>query len=155
MGPLTLASAPPSSVGSGSESEWGREYEDEDTWYEFSSAYQTGPETHLFPSKDTGLSVRMAKYRRSASHSTTAAPPTRHPRTSMRERRDLRDLDKEIEMEEKEGGGGTRAGLRTVSHLKGIMASNTMAEGEEEFLKTAYRFFLQILVAYKKNSFAI
>ena len=65
MGPLHMTSAAPSTVGSGSESEWGREYEDEDTWYEFSSAYQTGPETHLFPSKDTGLSVRMAKYRRS------------------------------------------------------------------------------------------
>ena len=58
MGPMHLVSAPPSSIGSGSESDWGREYEDEDTWYEFSSVYQTGPETHLFPAKDTGLTLR-------------------------------------------------------------------------------------------------
>ena len=40
MGPPSMVSAAPSTVGSGGSSEWGREYEDEDTWYEFSSAYQ-------------------------------------------------------------------------------------------------------------------
>jgi len=33
MGPMNLLSGAPSVVGSGSESEWGREYEDEDTWW--------------------------------------------------------------------------------------------------------------------------
>ncbi len=32
--------------------------------YEFTSSYQQGLDTHLLPSKDTGLSVRMAEYTR-------------------------------------------------------------------------------------------
>lgn len=81
-------------MGSESSSEWGREYEDENTWYEYSSTYQTGPETHLFPSKDTGLSVRLAKYRRSSTYPSSL-------RSSMKERLDPRDLEKELEMEDK------------------------------------------------------
>ena len=65
MGPPNLMSATPSMIASSS-SEWGREYEDEDTWYEPSSSYQTGPETQLLPSKDTGLSLRVAHYRRTS-----------------------------------------------------------------------------------------
>lgn len=64
MGPPSLLSGAPSTVGSGGSSEWGREYEDEDTWYEFSTPYAAGSDTHLVPSKDTGLSLRMAEYRR-------------------------------------------------------------------------------------------
>lgn len=57
MGPGALMSAAPSEVGSGSfGSEWGRAYEDEDTWYDFSSAYQSGADTHLLPSRDNGMS---------------------------------------------------------------------------------------------------
>lgn len=97
MGPPSMMSATPSVTGSGSSSEWGREYEDEDTWYEYSSTYQTGPETHLFPSKDTGLSLRMAKYRRT-SHSASVSRGTSV--RSLKERRDLRDLDKELDMED-------------------------------------------------------
>ncbi len=40
-----------STIGSGGSSEWGREYEDEDTWYELSSAYQSGADTYLLPSQ--------------------------------------------------------------------------------------------------------
>ena len=54
MGPDCLLSGAPSTVGSGGSSEWGREYEDEDTWYEFTSAYQSGVDTYLLPSQDTG-----------------------------------------------------------------------------------------------------
>ena len=52
MGPASLASAAPSEVGSLG-SEWGRAYEDEDTWYDFSGCYQTGPDTHLLPTRDS------------------------------------------------------------------------------------------------------
>ena len=64
MGPPSLLSGAPSTIGSGGSSEWGREYEDEDTWYEWSSSYQTGPDTFLVPKSDSGLSMRLAKYRR-------------------------------------------------------------------------------------------
>jgi len=130
-GPLQGSSIAPSTVGSGSESDWGREYEDEDTWYEYTSAYQTGPETHLFPSKDTGMALRMAKYRRTASgHSSGHG----RARTSLRERRDLRDLDKEIEMEESQGGGA-RAGLRSVAPLKGLMSLTSTMDGSPPIFK--------------------
>ncbi len=98
MGPPNLMSGMPSMVESAS-SDWGREYEDEDTWYELSTNYQTGPETQLLPCKDTGLSVRMAKYRRT----TTGVPHRPGPgsiRSSMKERQDLRELDKEMEKED-------------------------------------------------------
>ena len=101
MGPPSQVSAAPSICGSGS-SDWGREYEDEDTWYEFSSAYQTGPDAHLLPKRDTGLSLRMAQYRRtSGGGSSSFAKPMGAPsfRSSMKERRDLRDLEKEMEEE--------------------------------------------------------
>ena len=59
MGPPSLLSGLPSTAGSEAGSmDWGREYEDEDTWYEvtttsISTSYQTGPDTHLLPSKVT------------------------------------------------------------------------------------------------------
>lgn len=125
MGPPSLMSATPSVTGSGSSSEWGREYEDEDTWYEYSSAYQTGPETHLFPSKDTGLSLRMAKYRRTA-HS---APASRGSSVrSMKERRDLRDLDKELDMEDPMP---SRFAMRSSWQQKSMMMSSS--EGQRPF----------------------
>ena len=50
MGPSSAVSEFGGSVaGSGGSSEWGREYEDEDTWYEFSSSYQAGDGTQLIP----------------------------------------------------------------------------------------------------------
>ena len=70
MGPLSLLSGLPSTAGSETSMDWGREYEDEDTWYELSTSYQTGPDTHLLPSKDTSLTVRMAKYRRTTKDTT-------------------------------------------------------------------------------------
>lgn len=79
-------------------SEWGRDYEDEDVWYEYPSEYQTGPDTRLFPSQDIALSLRMARYRRASSSSNV---PHGHPsrRSSlkgpMKERRNVRDLEKE------------------------------------------------------------
>ena len=54
LGPDALMSGAMSTVGSGASSEWGREYEDEDTWYEFSGAYQSGADTYLLPTQDTG-----------------------------------------------------------------------------------------------------
>jgi len=95
--------------------------------YEFSSAYQTGPETHLFPSKDTGLSVRMAKYRRSGRGGGPPRPPS--IRSSMKERRDLRDLDKELEMEENQTGSSLSA-LRTVWQIKGMMSTNAPSDSQ-------------------------
>ena len=68
--------------GSSNASEWGKEYEDEDTWYEWSSAYQVGPETNLLPSKDIGLGVRMAKYRRNVGGTTTVR--TSRPRFNIK-----------------------------------------------------------------------
>ena len=65
--------------------------------YEFTSSYQQGPDTHLLPSKDTGLSLRMAEYsRRSGSK---APVKTYRSKRGMRERRDLRSLDKEDDEE--------------------------------------------------------
>ena len=55
MGPDSMLSGAASTIGSGGSSEWGREYEDEDTWYEFSSAYQSGADTYLLPSQDHGM----------------------------------------------------------------------------------------------------
>lgn len=106
MGPPSQVSRAPSVCGSGS-SDWGREYEDEDTWYEFSSAYQTGPDAHLLPKRDTGLSLRMAQYRRSSSIQPPSSPrsvmspppPTPSFHSTMKERRDLRDLERELEDE--------------------------------------------------------
>jgi len=98
LGPDSLMSGAASTIGSGGSSEWGREYEDEDTWYEFTSAYQSGADTYLLPSQDTGLSLRMAKYRRSASEG-GGRPPRASLRMSMKERRDLRDVEREREEE--------------------------------------------------------
>ena len=52
LGPASQASAAPSEAGSLG-SEWARAYEDEDTWYDFSSVYQSGPDTHLLPARDS------------------------------------------------------------------------------------------------------
>ena len=52
LGPASQASAAPSEAGSLG-SEWARAYEDEDTWYDFSGCYQTGPDTHLLPTRDS------------------------------------------------------------------------------------------------------
>lgn len=49
MGPPSNVSEMGSIAGSITSSEWGREYEDEDTWYEWSSNYQAGPDTALIP----------------------------------------------------------------------------------------------------------
>lgn len=130
MGTPNLMSAMPSMVGSSSSSDWGREYEDEDTWFEPSSSYQTGPDTQLFPSKDTGLSVRMAKYRR-----TTQDVPHRpgpgsvgSMRSSMKERQDLRELDKEIEKEDALSFAGVPR--HHLWHLQSITASRDPHEGK-------------------------
>ena len=91
-------------IGSEMSSEWGRQYEDEDTWYEFSSVYQSGPDTELLPTQDTALSLRMAKYRRvtSSSHGSERAGSVVSGRgslrgggSSMKERLDVRDLEKD------------------------------------------------------------
>lgn len=133
MGPMSMISTAPSVTGSGSSSEWGREYEDEDTWYDFSTtSYQTGPETHLFPSKDTGLSLRMAKYRRTT-HSTSTSRGS--SMKLMKERRDLRDLDKELDSEDP-----MPSRLRSLWHRKSIMTSSS----EGSFSKKYYRMYFGI-----------
>ncbi len=91
MGPPSAMSEVASTVGSCSS--WDKEYEDEDTWYEWSSAYQSGQDTQLLPSQDTAMSVRMAKYRR------TSGSKGPNLRSGMRQRRDLRDIEKEREEE--------------------------------------------------------
>lgn len=132
MGPMGMISTAPSATGSGSSSEWGREYEDEDTWYEFSStSYQTGPETHLFPSKDTGLSLRMAKYRRTA-HSTSTTSRGSSMRL-MKERRDLRDLDKELDSEDP-----MPSRLRSLWHRKSIMTSSSEGSFSKKYNHQIY-----------------
>merc|ERR1712142_12356 len=68
MGPPSVASEA-GSIGSGSGSEWGRDYEDEDTWYDLSSSYPA-ESSHLMPSGDSDMSMRMAGYRRKAGVST-------------------------------------------------------------------------------------
>jgi len=127
MGPPTLLSGAPSTAESSSSLEWGRDYEDEDTWYELTTSYQTGPDTQLFPCKDTGLSVRMAKYRRSAKGPVHRAGSIGSIRSSMKERQDLRELDKELE---KEDAMSTLTTLpRHVWRYKGIMASSAPSDG--------------------------
>jgi hypothetical protein len=121
-------SAMPSMMVDASASEWGREYEDEDTWYEPSSSYQTGPETHLFPSKDTGLSVRMAKYRRAAPRR-TGPGSLGSIRSSMKERQDLRELDKEIEREDELSFAAVPR--HQLWHLRSLAASLDQNEGIE------------------------
>ncbi|CAD5121391.1 DgyrCDS9913 [Dimorphilus gyrociliatus] len=91
MGPPSMiTSAAPSTIGSGSSSDWEKEYEDEDTWYEWSAAYQSGPEAQLLPAEDVKFNVRMARYRRASSKTSVRS-------RSRRERQDLRDLEREAE----------------------------------------------------------
>ncbi len=97
MGPPSLVSAAPSTIGSPTgSSEWGREYEDEDTWYEFSSAYQSGPDAQLMPKKDTGLSLRLTEYQRKlGSEVREVSVSRRSRRSSLKERQDIRDWEKD------------------------------------------------------------
>ena len=104
--------------------DWGREYEDEDTWYEMSTSYQTGPDTHLLPSKDTSLTVRMAKYRRTTKEVTFRAGSVR---SSMKERQDLRELEKELEKEDVLTMFST---TRSLWQRRNIMASSATSEGQ-------------------------
>jgi len=133
MGPPSLLSGLPSTAGSETSLDWGREYEDEDTWYELSTSYQTGPDTHLLPSKDTSLTVRMARYRRSAKDTTVAATAAMttyrsgSSRSTMKERQDLRDLEKELEKEEDALAMFSTA--RSLLQRRNIMASSAANEG--------------------------
>jgi len=132
LGPDALMSGAMSTVGSGGSSEWGREYEDEDTWYEFASAYQSGADTHLLPSQDIGLSLRMAKYRRNTGSEPSPSSSRRssRPPSGMRQRQDLRDLDRQREEqygEEGEDEVAMRPKIRKRGHgvwqLKEVAAS--------------------------------
>lgn len=80
-------SSAPSVAGSVSSSEWGREYEDEDTWYQFTDVYQSGMDTHLLPTVDTAMSLRMAQYRRTGSRRDEPAA-----RPSMKQRLQVVDV---------------------------------------------------------------
>ena len=80
-------SSAPSVAGSVSSSEWGREYEDEDTWYQFADVYQSGMDTHLLPTADTAMSLRMAQYRRTGAR--RVDPPAR---PSMKQRLQMCDV---------------------------------------------------------------
>jgi len=124
MGPPSLLSGLPSTAGSETSVDWGREYEDEDTWYELSTSYQTGPDTHLLPSKDTSLSVRMAKYRRTTKDTTFRSGSVK---STMKERQDLRDLEKELEKEDVLSMFST---TRSLWQRRNIMASSATNEGQ-------------------------
>ena len=98
LGPLSSASVAPSTVDS---SELGREYEDEDTWYHFNGGggggdYECGLDTQLVATANTGMSVRMAQYRRARPLANNG--DSNRLRPSMKERRDLRDLARDDEM---------------------------------------------------------
>jgi len=123
MGPPSLLSGLPSNAGSETSLDWGREYEDEDTWYELSTSYQTGPDTHLLPSKDTSLTVRMAKYRRTTKDTTFRSGSVR---STMKERQDLRELEKELEKEDVLSMFST---TRSLFQRRSIMASSATNEG--------------------------
>lgn len=129
MGPPSLLSGLPSTAGSETSLDWGREYEDEDTWYELSTSYQTGPETHLLPSKDTSLTVRMAKYRRTTKDTTTFRAGS--VRSTMKERQDLRELEKELE---KEDALTIFSTTRSLFQRRNIMASSATNEGQSFLL---------------------
>jgi len=124
MGPPSLLSGLPSTAGSETSLDWGREYEDEDTWYELTTSYQTGPDTHLLPSKDTSLTVRMAKYRRTTKDVTFRSGSAR---STMKEREDLRELEKELE---KEDALSMFSMTRSLYQRRNIMASSATNEGQ-------------------------
>jgi len=124
MGPPSLLSGLPSTAGSETSMDWGREYEDEDTWYELATSYQTGPDTHLLPSKDTPLTVRMLKYRRSAKDTAFRAGSVR---STMKERQDLRDVEKELE---KEDVLSMFSPTHSLWQRRNIMASSAASEGQ-------------------------
>ena len=135
-----------STIGSGSSSEWGREYEDEDTWYEFSSAYQSGADTHLIPSRDTGLALRMAKYRRTGGSRKDRKAAEMIPdmpkvskRSLMKERRDLRDLEKEEELPVTPAPHSRhhRRGVHQLKHL--TETGNVNEEGNEGVMCASYQ----------------
>ena len=86
LGHSSVSSAA-SVAGSVSSSEWGREYEDEDTWYQFTDAYQSGLDTHLLPTTDTAMSLRMAQYRRAG-----VRRDGRSGRPSMKQRQQVDDV---------------------------------------------------------------
>ena len=86
LGHSSVSSAA-SVAGSVSSSDWGREYEDEDTWYQFTDAYQSGHDTHLLPTVDTAMSLRMAQYRRAG-----VRRDGRGGRPSMKQRQQVDDV---------------------------------------------------------------
>ena len=86
LGHSSVSSAA-SVAGSVSSSDWGREYEDEDTWYQFTDAYQSGHDTHLLPTTDTAMSLRMAQYRRAG-----VRRDGRAGRPSMKQRQQVVDV---------------------------------------------------------------
>lgn len=139
MGPPSMmTSAAPSTVGSGSSSDWEKEYEDEDTWYEWSAAYQTGPEAQLLPAEDVKFNVRMARYRRASSKTSSRT-------RSRRERKDLRDLEREME----DNAAVERKPKKTsLWHLKN---SADTQEGNY-FSRCNTREFLQFLKDLKKET---
>jgi len=126
MGPPSLLSGLPSTAGSETSVDWGREYEDEDTWYELTTSYQSGPDTHLLPSSDTPLTVRMARYRRTAATTETTALRAGSVRLTMKERLDLRDVEKELEKEDALSMFST---TRSLWQRRNIMASSAASEG--------------------------
>jgi len=154
MGPPSLLSGLPSTAGSETSLDWGREYEDEDTWYELTTSYQTGPDTHLLPSRDTSLTVRMAKYRRTTTKDTTAATTFRagSVRSTMKERQDLRELEKELEKEDALTMFST---ARSLLQRRSIMASSAASEGPR-VVSACYIFRLILMfhiMLFKKTSF--
>ena len=99
MGPPSFLSGAPSTMGSGCSSEWGREYADEDSWYEWNSEYTSGPDAHLIPTGDSGLSLRLRQYRRGTKSGSASGPSSSSSSKhcpSVKERRDLRDMDRDM-----------------------------------------------------------
>ena len=129
MGPPSLLSGAPSTVGSGSSSEWGREYADEDSWYEWNSEYTSGPDAHLIPTGDTGLSLRLRQYRRGTKGGSSSGPSSasgaKH-RPSMKERRDMRDMDRDTH----DYTAASRASSKpSIWQLKSMVDSGMHTEG--------------------------
>ena len=121
-------SGAPSTVGSGSSSEWYREYADEDSWYEWNSEYTSGPDAHLVPTGDTGLNLRLRQYRRNKPGGAISTRP------SMKERRDMRDLERSAQDFNAGGGESSSRARPSIWQLKSMVDSGAHTEGRNNRL---------------------
>ncbi len=94
--------------------------------YEFSGSYASSVDSKLLPSKDTRMSLRLSEYsRRSGTKGSASSRSHRSHRRGMRERLDLRDMDKD-----EDTTGLKMPSRKRVWELKSMAAQGNLDEGK-------------------------